>query len=281
MLQVITPPSAKPIDIAEARQHVKQDITADDSLLGIYIGAAMNFAESETERALMATRFRLVQDAFPGAARMGVPPGMPFSLPGHAIQLPRSPLLQLESIQYLDMAGAWQTMPPADYTVDDSGPVPRVTPGFGKIWPITLPQIGSVRVTFVAGYATAIAVDAATELVTPKLWKTLQVGDAVRFSNSGGALPAPLQPLTDYYVQSVNGGSFKVAATPGGAAIDLTDTGSGVSMLGAIPDGVRSWMLLRIDSLFAHRGETSIVQGILARLPYVDRMLDPFRATML
>lgn len=281
MLQVITPPNAKPVDLAEARQHVKQDITTDDPLLSIYIGAAVNFAESETERAIMATRFRLVLDAFPGPSLIGVPSGVPFSLPGHAILLPRSPLLQLESIQYLDMGGTWQTMPAADYTVDDTGPVPRITPVFGRIWPITLPQIGSVRVNFIAGYATRVAVDASTELVTPKLWKTLQIGDAVQFSNSGGALPAPLQPLTDYYVQSLNGGAFKVAATPGGAAIDLTDAGSGVSMLGVVPDGIRSWLLLRIDGLFVHRGETSTVQGILAHMPYADRLLDPFRAVLL
>jgi len=49
-------------------------------------------------------------------------------------------------------------MPTTDYTDATLGgtrrcddPV-RITPTFGKIWPITLPQIDSVAVTYVAGY---------------------------------------------------------------------------------------------------------------------------------
>lgn len=38
----------------------------------------------------------------------------------------------------------------------------------------------------------------------------------------GGALPAPLAPLTTYYVRRLNNDSFELAATAGGVAIDLT-----------------------------------------------------------
>lgn len=55
----------------------------------------------------------------------------------------------------------------------------------------------------------------------------LAVGDPVQFYCSGG-MPSGLTAFTIYYVQSVvSASAFKIAATPGGAAISFTGTGSG------------------------------------------------------
>jgi len=281
-LQLITAPTADPIYVGEARAHVKQDITADDPLLSIYLRAAADYAQMQTGRQLVAARYRMTLDSFPGPSLMGVPIGNSFSLPAHAILLDRSPLIQMVAIQYLDMSGALQTMPSSDYTVDASCSPPRITPVFGKIWPISLPQIGAVQVVFDAGYVAPISGNATTDAVSVQGWKTLSVGDVLRLSNSGGALPAPLKERTDYYVQSViSAGVYTLSAASGGAAIDLTDTGSGQSYLGELPNSFRNWMLVRIDSLFNHRGEVAVVKGKLDPLPYVDNLLDPVRVVML
>lgn len=50
-----------------------------------------------------------------------------------------------------------------------------------------------------------------------------------------GTLPAPLVVDTSYYAIPVNAGSFKVAATPGGAAIDLTSNGANFVVVTPIP----------------------------------------------
>lgn len=271
-LKPILLPTALPLSVDLARLQVKQDITADDPLLKIAIVSAAAFAESQTERTLLATRFSLLLDAFPGSGYVGgVEP----------IELPRSPLIRLVSIEYLDLSNIWQTVPQADYVLVEGDPVVRIAPVFGKIWPIPKPQLGSVKVTFDAGYATPAVVAAPGGPITIGLWSPLAIGDPVRFANTGGALPAPLQPNTDYYVQSVAGSVIRVAATPGGAAIALTDTGSGLHTLGEVPGGIISWMLLRIDSFYVHRGETALVQGKLEAMPYADRLLDPFRAAYL
>lgn len=281
MLQTIIPPGGLPIAVEEARWHCKQDINADDAVFRRGIAGATVFAESETERALLATRFCEELNGFPGGASVGLVPIESSIFPGgNVLVLPRSPVLQVVSITYLDMAGVWQTMPAADYVVQFSRLETRITPAFGKIWPINKPQIGSVRVIFDAGYATPIK-SVSGNTLTIGLWKTLAVNDSVRFSNSGGALPAPLQPYIDYYVQSVSGSQFTVSATAGGAVIPLTDAGSGQHYLGAIPDNIINWMLCRIDSLFVHRGETAVIQGQMARMPYIDRLLDPERVRML
>ncbi len=56
-------------------------------------------------------------------------------------------------------------------------------------------------------------------------------GETVRFK--GGDLPDGLVQGTLYFVRDVTTDTFKVAATSGGAAINLLDVGSGVMMLNA------------------------------------------------
>jgi hypothetical protein len=55
----------------------------------------------------------------------------------------------------------------------------------------------------------------------------LILGDTVRFLNAGGALPAGLSLNRDYYVRDVLSGSFKLADRKNGAALDITDVGTG------------------------------------------------------
>ena len=104
----------------------------------------------------------------------------------------------------------------------------------------------------------------------------------VRFSNSGGALPAPLQPDTDYYIKTLpTATSFTLSATSGGSQLDLADTGSGTSYIGVVPEGIKSWMKLRMGGLYVMREDSLVLsRGQLTPLPYIDRMLDPYRAVL-
>jgi hypothetical protein len=56
----------------------------------------------------------------------------------------KAPVQSVVSIDYLDMGSAIQTMPASSYTVDTACEPARITPVFGQIWPICLPQIGAV-----------------------------------------------------------------------------------------------------------------------------------------
>ena len=51
-------------------------------------------------------------------------------------------------------------------------------------------------------------------------------GNGVTVSSTG-TLPAPLQPGTAYFVRNLTATGCKLAATPSGAAIDITDAGTG------------------------------------------------------
>ena len=61
------------------------------------------------------------------------------------------------------------------------------------------------------------------------------VNDLVRFTNSGGSLPIPLLPATDYYVTSVTVVDgyriLRVSATLGGLPVIITDGGTGLHII--------------------------------------------------
>lgn len=277
-LAVVTPPAVPPLHAIALQDHVRQDITTDNAQLDMWIRAARRFAEQKCNRTLIATRYRLTLDAFPGSFDNGFSYGVAFTLPRSAILLERGPVLAIQSITYLDLTGVWQTMPTTDY-VAVLEQLTRITPAFGKVWPANvMPQIGSVRVLFDAGDAAGISAVPATDVISIMggLWSTLAVNDAVRFTNSGGALPAPLAADTDYYIKTLpTATSFTLAATAGGATIDITTAGTGQSYIGAVPEDVTSWMKLRIGGLYENREDAMVVnRGTLFEVPYMDSLLD-------
>ena len=205
-MQLITPPSGEPVSLAEAKLHLRVDFDDDDSLIQVLISAARQAAETLTNRQLVTARWRMVLDSFPGPSLMGVPAGQVFTLPGHAVLLSKSPVQSVVEIRYLDMAGAWQVMPAASYTVDSACEPARITPVFGQIWPIALPQIGAVSVIFDAGYGNA----------------------------------------------------------------------------SAVPEGIKTWIKLRLGSLYVHREEVaSMTRGRIDPLPFIDGLLDPYKVPLI
>lgn len=205
-LQLVTPATEEPVSLIDAKLHLRVDFDEDDTLIASLISAARQAAETLTGRQFITARWRQVLDSFPGPSLMGVPAGQPFTLPGHAILLPKTPVQQVVSINYLDMASTLQVMPASAYTVDTACEPARITPVFGQIWPICLPQIGAVTVTFDAGYASAAQV----------------------------------------------------------------------------PDGIKSWIKLRVGSLYAHREEIAVLsKGRIEPLPFIDGLLDPYKVAFI
>jgi len=109
-LQLVTPPAEEPVSLIDAKLHLRVDFDEDDTLIASLISAARQAAETLTGRQFTTARWKMVLDCFPGPSLMGVPAGQPFTLPGHAILLPKCPVQTVVSINYLDMGSALQTM---------------------------------------------------------------------------------------------------------------------------------------------------------------------------
>lgn len=169
-LASISPPATEPITLAEAKAHLRVDLTDDDALITALIVAARQYAESETGRSLITQSWRLVLDGFHGGRGPGTAGPIPSLLPGNAILLDQAPVQSITSIQYLDTGGVWQTLPESEWVAELQSAPARITPAFGKTWPAALPQIGSVKVEFVAGYGEAAAVPQGI-----KIWMLLRL----------------------------------------------------------------------------------------------------------
>jgi len=114
----------------------------------------------------------------------------------------------------------------------------------------------------------SVAVDVATDTFTaPKSFVSI---DGVRFGTTG-TLPAPLQAGVDYFVVSGTPTSFKVSSTKGGAPIDITTAGTGMTSAGRIriigddPNGAEratscAETLTKVPSIFGKKLSNSVIQ---------------------
>jgi len=214
------------------------DISDDDTYIAGLVTAARVFWESMQGRALVLQTLDLVLDEWPQ---------------GDAILLPRSPLRSVASITYVDSDGITNTMSSGDYVVDTASEPGRVVLDYSESWPSeTLRPGGAITVRYRAGYAIPFTVAISTEIITA-VGHPYANGDAVRVWNTGGALPTGLSASTDYYVISASGDTFKLAATSGGSAIDITAAGTGTHFLGVIPASIVHGLKLLIGHWYENR----------------------------
>ena len=145
-LTLVTPPTELPITVDDAKQHlrVEADVTVDDGYITRSIDAARKRYEHYSKRALITQTWDWTLDAFPRL--------------GWLFEVPKPRLQSVASIQYIDTAGATQTLATSEYTVDAKNQPGRIAEAFGKSWPATQAVINAVTVQFIAGHATSAEV---------------------------------------------------------------------------------------------------------------------------
>jgi uncharacterized phiE125 gp8 family phage protein len=124
-----------PVSLDEAKSHLRYTDTDEDKhILGL-IRSATEQAELFTGRSFMPQTWEYYQDRFTPC-----------------IELPRSPVIFVTSVQYIDTAGILQTIDISDYFVDDVSEPARIVPDNG--WNVSADnRPNAVKITFVAGYA--------------------------------------------------------------------------------------------------------------------------------
>ena len=157
-LQLVTPPVAEPVTLAQAKQQCRVDFTDDDALFAVYITAARQYCERYTHRAFFNQPWRRTLDFVPlswgeetlnPAARSDYPF---FFWDRLTIDIPRASLVSVTSITYVDGTGETQTLASTAYNVDTTSTPGRIAPSWGNIWPETPNFVpGNVKITFVAG----------------------------------------------------------------------------------------------------------------------------------
>lgn len=281
-ISLITPPYAEPLDLAEVKKACRVDIPDDDALVQRYLAAARRHAEIQLRKQIVAATWRVSLDTFRpnfngyvfDAFRLPNPPqtlgAVPFGnigYPYNVIHLPQPPVIAVSQIQYIDTTGATITLDPSLYLVDlfsSQFREARITPAYGTVWPWTRTQMNAVTVTLSCGYVTPFSVSTSGSTITTK-GATFANDTVLRLSNSGGELPSPLQPYTDYYVVNASGATIQLAATSGGTAITIGTTGTGTSYIGVLPETIATGIMLLVGYWYRNREDAA--EGAKLKIP--------------
>lgn len=134
-LLLVTGPQNEPVTRDEVKVHCVIDFDDDDSYLDALILVAREIAERETGVAIISQQWLLSLKCF-----------------SREIQLPKPPLLQIDSVEYYDTDGIKQTLDPNMYRTTKRNLHWFIVPAQNQEWPQTLSDHDSVLITFTAGY---------------------------------------------------------------------------------------------------------------------------------
>jgi uncharacterized phiE125 gp8 family phage protein len=137
-LKLLIPPFVEPITLEEAKKHCRIETDDENTLIEGFIKAAREHCEKFQNRAYCQQTFELWLDAFPTVGQ---------------IQIPRPPLISVESIKYYDVDNVEHEFSDEEYFVDTKNEPGWVVLNYGSCWPTeTLRPANGVCVIFTAGY---------------------------------------------------------------------------------------------------------------------------------
>lgn len=138
--------------------HIRVDGVYDDALLTSYATAAVEWYENVANRSLVTATWEARYECFPGQsqdARTG--PAWSGRADRLAIFPPKSPMIAVSSVKYLDVDEVETTLSSSAYVVDATGKPATIVPARGYSWPSVAFLPGAVRVRFTAGYGATAA----------------------------------------------------------------------------------------------------------------------------
>lgn len=134
-LSIVTPPTAEPVTLAEAKAQCRVKHSDEDALIQQLTVAATRHIERTLSLALMARTYRLTLDQF-----------------ADSIELPRGPVQSVTSVEYLDADGVSQALPSNYYSTDLVSPSAWLVRNRDSSWPTVLDGVNAVSVTYIAGF---------------------------------------------------------------------------------------------------------------------------------
>jgi len=138
-LVLFAPPGDEPVDLAEAKAHLRVSTTDDDVYIQQLIVAARRWAEEFTRRSMVTQTWDWYMDD---------------GFPGEVFKIPQAPLQSVTYVKYIDSDGTEQTLSTSIYTVDNKSQPGRIFLTYNQEWPDVQDTYNNVNIRFIAGYGT-------------------------------------------------------------------------------------------------------------------------------
>lgn len=145
-------PASEPVTLAEAKAHLRVDVTDEDTLITAMIVAARTAVEHIVGRKLITQSWSVSFDSF-----------------DELVFTDLSPIASVTSVKYTDTAGVEQTLANTEYALLP-GTTAELIEAYGKTFPDTRNEPNAVRVVVVVGYGDAASVPQAI-----KQWLLVQI----------------------------------------------------------------------------------------------------------
>jgi uncharacterized phiE125 gp8 family phage protein len=138
-LELIAPPTAEPITLAEMKAHLRVAHGDDDAAIAAFARAARRAVEARGALALLTQGWRLTLDR----------------LPESAFSLPRAPVVSIDALAIVSRGGSAEVVDPDLYDVE-LGPHARII--VRGALPLTFRRIAGARIDFTAGWTVSDSV---------------------------------------------------------------------------------------------------------------------------
>lgn len=149
-VRVVVPATAEPVTLAQAAEHLRIDAYGspatypEEMLIEALITAAREYVEHASGLTLAPQTIEITGRSFSGLCRYEG---------DDAIELRTAPVRGIDSVTYVDTAGATQTLSSDSYLLDDTSDLPTLHLAYGASgWPSARDQAAAVRIRFTAGY---------------------------------------------------------------------------------------------------------------------------------
>jgi uncharacterized phiE125 gp8 family phage protein len=181
-LLLLTPPTAEPITLAEAKAHLRQTINDDDAYITALIIAARRAIETRYGLCLMRQSWALFADDWP---EDGV------------FAIPRWPLISADGLTSFADDDTASTIDPAHYVLDAASRPARLALRRGRVFAPPGRKINGLKLAFTAGFG------ADASFVPQEIKQALMATIADWYQNrgdeAGGTLPATALELLAGY----------------------------------------------------------------------------------
>lgn len=148
-------PQAEPLSTTEVKLHTHISHSVEDTLIAQWIKSGRIAIEQYTNRSLVEQTYEVYFDGWP-------------LLP---VELPRPPLMSISAVNYYGEDGTEYTMTNDKFIIDNVSCPGRLTTANDITLPTTLLRsINSVKITYKAGYVTALTIANLPEIFKDALY---------------------------------------------------------------------------------------------------------------